>query len=201
VGGGNPDCFGINTNSSEIHRCCSNPGQERQPEDGCFAEWPQGAKPATFNVCCTPGIRYGCSAFFCLLIFCPAVDRFGTILWPVLELPLEPSHHTHTHYSPLTNRVVAKPLCRSACLQFSATCSEFITNDPVLTQLLGSSIDCDITTAADLNTLDGGVVNDFFVECSCLLLDHMFLVVRLVLMDGNFISVLYGFFSRVDFLF
>ncbi len=63
VGGGNPDCFGIKTNSSEIHRCCSNQGQG-QPQDGCFAEWPKGAKPATFDVCCTPGIRYGCTAFF-----------------------------------------------------------------------------------------------------------------------------------------
>jgi hypothetical protein len=60
VGSGNPDCFGIKANSSEIHRCCSNPDQERQPEEGCFAEWPQGAAtPATFHVCCTPGIRYG----------------------------------------------------------------------------------------------------------------------------------------------
>jgi hypothetical protein len=55
--------------------------------------------------------------------------------------------------------VVAKPLCRSACLRFSAACSEFITNDPVLTQLLGPTIDCEITTATDLNTLlDGGGV-------------------------------------------
>ena len=53
--------------------------------------------------------------------------------------------------------VVAKPLCRSACLRFSAACSDFISNDPVLAQLLGSSIDCGITTAADLNTLEGGV--------------------------------------------
>jgi hypothetical protein len=42
-------------------------------------------------------------------------------------------------------------------LRFSAACAEFITNDPVLTQLLGSTIDCEITTATDLNTLDGGV--------------------------------------------
>ncbi len=67
--------------------------------------------------------------------------------------PLQPSHR-----SILTNSVVAKPLCRSACLRFSAACSEFIANDPVLIQLLGSSIDCEITTAANLNTLDGGVV-------------------------------------------
>jgi hypothetical protein len=80
VGSGNPECFGINPNSSEIHRCCSNPDQG-QPDDGCFAEWPKGAKPATFNVCCTPGIRYGWSACFYLLCCCPAVvDSFGTPL-------------------------------------------------------------------------------------------------------------------------
>ncbi len=65
VGSGNPECFGTNTKPSEIHRCCSNPDQG-QPEDGCFAEWPKKAQPATFDVCCTPGIRYGCSA--CLFL-------------------------------------------------------------------------------------------------------------------------------------
>jgi hypothetical protein len=60
VGSGNPECFGINPNASEVHRCCSNPDQGR-PEDGCFAEWPKGATtPATYDVCCTPGIRYEC---------------------------------------------------------------------------------------------------------------------------------------------
>ncbi len=63
--------------------------------------------------------------------------------------------------SPLLSRVVhsfiAKPLCRSACLRFSTACSTLVSNDPVLAQLLGSSINCSITTAADLNTLDGGV--------------------------------------------
>ena len=73
-----------------------------------------------------------------------------------------PFHHTTTLYSD-NPRVVAKPLCRSACLRFSAACSEFITNDPVLTQLLGSSINCEITTSADLNTLDGGVVGSGWV--------------------------------------
>jgi hypothetical protein len=62
-----------------------------------------------------------------------------------------------------TIRVVAKPLCRSACSQFSDVCSTFIANDPVLTQLLGSSINCDITTTADLNILDGGVVGSGWV--------------------------------------
>jgi hypothetical protein len=48
VGSGNPECFGINTNSSEIRRCCSILDQG-QLEDDCFAEWSQGAKPATFD--------------------------------------------------------------------------------------------------------------------------------------------------------
>jgi hypothetical protein len=87
------------------------------------------------------------------------LERFFGLffLWSFLELPLEPSHLL------LANRVVAKPLCRSACLQFSDACSAFISNDPVLTQLLGSSINCEITTAADLNTLDGGVVGSGWV--------------------------------------
>jgi hypothetical protein len=70
VGGGNPDCFGINANYSEIYRCCSNPDQG-QPEDGCFAEWPKGDKPATFDVCCTPGIRYGMLCLFLSPEFVP----------------------------------------------------------------------------------------------------------------------------------
>ena len=85
VGSGNPDCFGINTNSSEIHRCCSNLDQG-QPEDGCFAEWPKGAKPAAFNVCCTPGIRCGMLCLFLSPGVCPVVDSFGTILWSFLSL-------------------------------------------------------------------------------------------------------------------
>ena len=48
-------------------------------------------------------------------------------------------------------------------MQFSDACSAFIANDPVLTQLLGSSINCDITTTADLSTLDGGVVGSGWV--------------------------------------
>jgi hypothetical protein len=74
VGSGNPECFGVNPNAAEVRRCCSNPDQE-QPEDGCFAEWPQGATtpPATFDVCCTPGIRCECCCLHGWCV-CAALD-------------------------------------------------------------------------------------------------------------------------------
>jgi hypothetical protein len=88
----------------------------------------------------------------------PAVEmclRLLSLAFSLRTAPL-PLCRLSTPPSPMI-RVVAKPLCRSACLRFSAACSDFISNDPVLAQLLGSSIDCGITTAADLNTLEGGV--------------------------------------------
>jgi hypothetical protein len=112
VGSGNPECFGINPNATEIHRCCSNPDQG-QPEDRCFAEWPKGAKPATFNVCCTPGIRYGCSAYFYLLNCCPAVNSFGTIHLNCLITPLYshtgllPNHYAVVHVCSLATRALS----------------------------------------------------------------------------------------------
>ncbi len=91
-----------------------------------------------------------------LLDLCPALDILFVESIVCFVLDQSPLNHP-SHHSSLVHSFIAKPLCRSACLRFSAACSTLISNDPVLTQLLGSTIDCEITTAADLNTLDGGV--------------------------------------------
>jgi hypothetical protein len=101
VGSGNPECFGINTNTSEVHRCCSNSDQG-QPEDGCFAEWPQGATaPATYDVCCTPGIRYECCSMMharCSRCVSCSRDVFSSTLSCVFftyyPFALAPSYHS-----------------------------------------------------------------------------------------------------------
>jgi hypothetical protein len=80
VGSGNPECFGINSNASEIHRCCSNPDRG-QPEDDCFAESPKGDRTVTSDVCCTPGVRYGMLCLFSSPGFVPCDRRFWDDSW------------------------------------------------------------------------------------------------------------------------